>query len=259
MQLTLPKKYTSKIVQAIGEFNLIAEGDHILVGLSGGKDSSFLLYALAVLKKHLALNFTISALTIDLGFAGTDYSQLQAYCRQLGIPYHIEKTQIAEYILSEQNDNPCAKCALFRKGAMVEYMKKAGWKKIAYGHHYDDAVVTYLMSIIYSGQLVTFQPKQYLSQNDIYIIRPLVYLREHLLGESSDLIDFQPMLSPCPYDQKSKRTEIKQYLQGFTAQKQVFYNLAAAMRQGVTIDLWPEEVPHRELAQKIKKLWSERS
>ncbi|MFW5991798.1 MAG: tRNA 2-thiocytidine biosynthesis TtcA family protein, partial [Halanaerobiaceae bacterium] len=176
MKLSLPKTYNRKIVQAIAEFTLIEDGDNILVALSGGKDSSFLLFALAVLKKHMAVNFKLSAITIDLGFNKSDYTYLKNLCCRLDIPYHIEKTRIAEYILNVKDGAPCAKCAHFRRGAMVNYMKEHGFNKIAFGHHYDDAVETFLMSIIYSGQILTFQPRRHLSDSDVYIIRPMIYL-----------------------------------------------------------------------------------
>lgn len=255
MKLSLSKNYTNKIVKAVAEFDLIQDGDHILVGLSGGKDSSFLLYSLAFLRKYLGIKFSLSVITIDLGFEGVDFEPLRDFCRELAVPFYLERTRIAEYILQEEAANPCAKCAHFRKGAIAGFMRKKGIKKLAFGHHYDDAVETFLMSILYSGQLVTFQPKQYLSSNDIFIIRPLVYLREKDIVEAGKLLGYEPISSPCPYDGKTKREEIKQYLREFTGQKQVFYNLAAAMREGASLERWPQSPSREELSRKIKELW----
>lgn len=255
MKLSLSKNNTTKIIKAIAEFNLIEEGDRILVGLSGGKDSTYLLYALAVLQKHLAINFELSALTVDLGFPRTDFTPLRELCRELQIPFYLEKTEIMDYILKEEKGNPCAKCAHFRKGAMAQVMKKIGYKKIAFGHHYNDAVETFLMSILYSGQLVTFQPRQYLSNNDIYIIRPLVYLREKYIIEAIKELGFEPLGSPCPYNGKTKREEIKEYIKGFTDNKQVFFNLASAMRGGGHLELWPAPLDDEELSKRMLKLW----
>lgn len=255
MKLSLPKNYTNKIVKAVAEFDLIENGDHILVGLSGGKDSIFLLYTLAFLRKYLGVKFSLSAITIDYGFDDVNFSPLREFCHELAVPFYLKKTRIAEYILQEEIANPCAKCAHFRKGAIVGFMREKGIKKLAFGHHYDDAVETFLMSILYSGQLVTFQPKQYLSNNDIYIIRPLVYLREKDIVEAGKLLIYKPINSPCPYDGKTKREEIKGHLKKFTEQKQVFYNLAAAMREGASLERWPQSPLREELSRKIKKLW----
>ncbi|MFW6022570.1 MAG: tRNA 2-thiocytidine biosynthesis TtcA family protein [Halanaerobiaceae bacterium] len=260
MKLSLPKNYNTKIVKAIAEFDLIEDGDHILVGLSGGKDSSFLVFALAILQRHLAINFKLSAITIDPGFKNNDFSYLQYLCDKLDVPYHIEKTRISEYIFSVENGSvnestPCAKCAHFRRGALVEYMKKNGIQKVAFGHHYDDAVETFLMSIIYSGQILGLQPKRHLTESDIYIIRPLIYLREKLLIEGRELIDFKPADNPCPYDNKTKRAEIKEHLRGFTHNKQIFFNLASAMRERAPLELWPAAPEDEVLSTKMKKLW----
>ncbi len=255
MELSLSKNNTTKIIKAIAEFSLIEDGDKILVGLSGGKDSTFLLYALAVLQKYLAVNFELSALAVNLGFSDTDFSPLRDFCNQLKVPFYLEKTKIAEYILQDKRGNPCARCAHFRKGAMVQFMKKIGYKKVAFGHHYNDAVETFLMSIIYSGQLVTFQPRQYLSNNDIYIIRPLVYLREKYIIEAVRDLGYEPLESPCPYNGKTKREEIKNYIKGFTDNKQIFFNLASAMREGASLEQWPAPLEEEELSRRMLGLW----
>ena len=254
MKYSLPKQYSSKIVKAMAEFDLIEEGDHILLGLSGGKDSSFMLFALAILQRHLAINFKISAISIDPGFKDADFSYLKRLCSFLEVPYHIERTRIAEYIIAEEK-TPCAKCAHFRRGALLTYMKEKGIKKVAFGHHYDDAVETFLMSIIYSGQILAMQAKRHLSENDIYIIRPLIYLREKRLIEGKKLIDYQEKDNPCPYDDKSKRAEIKEQLKKFSNDKQVFYNLAAAMRSDAPLELWPKKLGEEKLSPKMTSLW----
>lgn len=258
MKLSLPKKYNKKIVKAIAEFDLISDNEDILVGVSGGKDSTFLLYSLSVLSKHLSLNFNITAVSVDLGFKNKkNIKLLQEYCDILGIPFYIKKTNIIEYLKKEKEggNNPCAKCAYFRKGALTEFMNNKGFKKIAYGHHYDDAVITYLMSIIYSGQLKTFQPQQFLSKNEIYIIRPLVYLREKEIVEGKKIMQYNPPPSPCPFVEESKRKEIKNNFYEYLNDKQIFYNMAAAMREGAVTELWPEPLTWKEIGQKMDNLW----
>ncbi len=255
MNLSLPKYYNNKIVKAIAEFDMINDNDKIAVAISGGKDSLFLLYALRVLKKYLDIDYYLSAFTIDLGFKDSDYTYLINFCDDLNIKYDIIETRIADYILDNKENNPCAKCSYFRKGAMVDYLKSEGIGTVAYGHHYDDAVVTFLMSIIYSAQIKTFMPKQYLSRNEIYIIRPLIYLREKKIKEIVKKIDLKTVLNPCPYDGKTKRAEIEKKLVGVARDKQIFYNIAKAMREGSVIEQWPGEADYFDLEKKIKELW----
>lgn len=257
LKLTLPKKYNRKIVKAIAEFNLIEEGDKILVGLSGGKDSAFLLYALKNLQLNLALDFQLAAMTIDLGFGEENHLDLpKEYCKNLGVPFFIEKTRIGEYLVKDKGKNPCARCSYLRKGAMVEFMKKKGFNKVAYGHHYDDAVETFLLSIIYSGQILTLQPKRYLPDNDLYIIRPMIYLREKEIIEGQKLLSYRKISSSCPYEQDTKRAEIKGLISEMAHDKQIFYNLVAAMREGGPIELWPERISKEEINKRIKSLWN---
>ncbi|ACL70839.1 tRNA 2-thiocytidine(32) synthetase TtcA [Halothermothrix orenii] len=258
MKLRLPKRYVRKVSRAITEFDMIEEGDNILVGLSGGKDSSFLLYVLALINRYASLDFRLAALTVDLGFDGGKnyFDYLKNYCDRLGVKYYVLETEIASYILSEKTEKPCARCAHFRKGAIVDFMKENGFNKIAYGHHYDDAVETFLMSILYAGQVKTFLPKTYLSRNEVYVIRPLVYLRESEIIRARKYMDYNPPESPCPYDGQTTRDKVKKLLRELASDKQIFYNIAAAMREGSVIDLWPEKPPQEEIIERSKKLWT---
>lgn len=258
MNLSLPKTYNNKIVKAIAEFDLIHEGDRILIGASGGKDSTFLLYGLKILQKNLGINFDLAAITVDLGFdRKNNIDRLKEYCKKLDLTYYVKKTDIADYILQEKKENPCAKCAYFRKGALTTFMKKKGFNKIAYGHHYDDAVITFLMSIFYSGQLKTFQPRQFLSHNKITVIRPLVYLREKEIVEGKKITGYEPPSSPCPFDGNSQRDKVKEQFRDFIQDKQIFYNIVASMREGDSPELWPEPPESRKIGFKMRKLWQD--
>ena len=251
---SLPKYYNRRIARAIAEFELIEENDNIIVGFSGGKDSAFLVYALAILKEHLGVEFDLRVLTVDLGFKeDKDYTRLKQFCSKLEVEYDIKKTEIAESILTE--NQPCAKCAYFRKGVMTNYCQDHGFNKIAFGHHYDDAVETFLMSILYSGQVQTFQPNTYLSESNLHIIRPLVYVREKEITKAKQIIDYEPIGSACPYDGTTKRGEIKDLIASFSDKKQIFYNLVSAMRAGDEMELWPPEMKREELKDKVNDLW----
>ncbi|MGM0602743.1 MAG: tRNA 2-thiocytidine biosynthesis TtcA family protein [Bacillota bacterium] len=256
MELRLESWINHRIVKALAEFNMLEDGDNVLVGLSGGKDSSFLLYALTVLKKYFSVSFNLRAVTVDPGFSEADvYNDLSAFAEKLNIKHEIIKTEISQYILNDNVDNPCSKCAHFRKGALVNHMKENGFNKLAFGHHYDDAVETFLMSIIYSGQISSLQPRRHLSQNDVYIIRPLIYLREDTIVREMKKIDVDILESHCPYDKVNKRAEIKENFPELFRNKQLFYNTASAMRDGRRIELWPKKKDDRIISEKMTYLW----
>ncbi len=256
MHLSLPKDYNSKIMKAITEFNLIDDGDKIMIGLSGGKDSLFLLYALRVLQEHTGVNFALSALTINYGFMkSSDLSSLKNFCRELGIEYHIIKTNILEKLVDNNANNPCAKCSYLRKALMADFTRKKGYNKLALGHHYDDAVTTFLISIIYSGQLKTLLPKRYLSKKDIYIIRPLIYLREKKININQPEGKIKPINNLCPFAKDTKRNIIKDKLKFIYQNKQLFYNLVSAMRDNNNIELWPEKISEEVISKRALKLW----
>lgn len=248
-RLSLPRTYTRKLLRAIREFDLIRPGDRVLVGFSGGKDSSFLLYALTIFQKHHIIPFEVGALTIDLGFE-TPFNPkpLQDYCNGLGVQLRILKTEIARYAFGESNpEGPCATCSFLRRGAMNRIAKEDGYNVIALAHHHDDAVETFLMSVIFSGQIRTFLPRTELDRTGLAVIRPLVYFRESELKKAIPITNFQPVPSPCPADGLTKRAETKELIRKLCRHdKRVFNNLAAVIREGRPMELWPAELSREE-------------
>ena len=204
----------SYVRKAVDDYHMIADGDKIAVGISGGKDSLTLLYALHGLRRFYPQKFDIHAATVDLGFGNLDLSRIESICAdELQIPYTIVKTDIADIIFEQRKEsNPCSLCAKMRKGALNEAIKKEGCNKVAYAHHKDDVVETMLMSLIYEGRFHTFSPVTYLDRMDLTVIRPLMYMNE------ADVIGFVnknqiPVVkSPCPADGYTKREYVKQLL-----------------------------------------------
>lgn len=204
----------SYVRKAVDDYHMIADGDKIAVGISGGKDSLTLLYALHGLRRFYPQKFDIHAVTVDLGFGNLDLSRIESICAdELQIPYTIVKTDIADIIFDQRKEsNPCSLCAKMRKGALNEAIKKEGCNKVAYAHHKDDVVETMLMSLIYEGRFHTFSPVTYLDRMDLTVIRPLMYMNE------ADVIGFVnknqiPVVkSPCPADGYTKREYVKQLL-----------------------------------------------
>ncbi len=203
----------SYIRRAVDDYSMIEEGDHIAVGISGGKDSLTLLHGLHGLSRFYPKHFTLHAVTVDLGFQNLDLSRIKALCEDLELPYTVVKTDIANIIFNQrQESNPCSLCAKMRKGALNDAIKAAGCNKVAYAHHKDDVVETMLMSLIYEGRFHTFSPVTYLDRMDLTVIRPLMYMNE------ADVIGFVnkhhvPVVkSPCPVDGYTKREYIKNLL-----------------------------------------------
>ena len=257
MNLNIPQLYYSKLMRAIVEFDMIADGDHILLGISGGKDSIFLAYAMAILKKRLHKDFKLSAITINPQFkdeAGRpalfDIERARDFMAELEIPYEIIDVDIAGTIENTPEKNPCFTCAFFRRGAINRYALEHGVNKIAYAHHHDDAVETFLMSLLYSGQLHTFTPVTYLDRTKLTVIRPLVYFRESEMVDAIHIHGFDPVKSPCPHDGNTCRQDVKELIArlGQTI-PDVYDHLGAAMRKGALGELWPAAKTRVEMRQ----------
>lgn len=199
--------------KAIDDYHMIAPGDKIAVGISGGKDSLTLLYALQGLRRFYPAAFELCAVTVDLGFGNLDLDRIEELCRILDVEYHIIKTDIAKIIFEDrQESNPCSLCAKMRKGALNDAMKAVGCNKVAYAHHKDDVVETMMMSLIYEGRFHTFRPVTYLDRTQITVIRPLIYMNEADVIGFVKKNDVPVVKSPCPADGHTKREYVKELL-----------------------------------------------
>lgn len=207
------KKVLGCIRKACEDFDLIKDGDHIGVGVSGGKDSLLLLYALALYRKFSKARFTLVGLTLTLGLAPTDTSAIAALCEKLEVPYVVRETQIGKVIFEERKEkNPCSLCAKMRRGALNELAKEVGCNKVALGHHRDDALETLLLSLLHEGRIHTFHPKSYLSRMDLTVIRPMVYVPEkHVIHVVREL-RLPVLASSCPANGNTQREEMKELL-----------------------------------------------
>lgn len=256
--ITLPQNLFGKLCRATIEFDLIEENDHILIGLSGGKDSLFLTYALAFLRDHAAFAFKLAAFTLDPMFSDNfDTGVLKEYCQSLDIPFYTEQVDIRGIIAQNNGKDHCFSCAFFRRGTLNKFAKNNGFNKVAYAHHHDDAVETFYMGLLYAGQLKTFLPKTYLDRTGITVIRPLIYFREAELIDTYQLTGQKPIPSPCPYNGKTKRQEIKEMIHALEKNNAAIYShLTAAMRSGQEeIELWPPEMSRDDLKVKHFKFW----
>lgn len=208
-----PQKLLTYTRKAIEDYHMIEQGDKIAIGISGGKDSLTLLYALSKLKEFYPFSFDLVALTIDLGFTDYDTSLLSQYADSLHVPYYIEKTQIADIVFTyRQEENPCSLCSRMRKGAFNERAKALGCNKIAYAHHKDDVLDSFLMSMLYEGRIHTFSPVTHLERSDLTLIRPLIYAYEGEIKSFATEQQLPVCKNPCPADGITKRQESKNLL-----------------------------------------------
>ncbi len=203
----------SYVRRAIDDYHMIDEGDKIAVGISGGKDSLTLLYALHGLMRFYPKSFSIHAVTVDLGFENLKLDKIQNLCKALNVEYNIVKTDIAQVVFEQRKeDNPCALCAKMRKGALNNAIRAAGCNKVAYAHHKDDVVETMLLSLIYEGRFHTFAPVTYLDRTELTVIRPLMYMNEADVVGFVNKYDVPVVKSPCPADGNTKREYVKNLL-----------------------------------------------
>lgn len=224
---------------------MIQEGDHIAVGISGGKDSLTLLHALHGLKRFYPKHFELSAITVDLGFEDFDLSPIQKLCGELDVPYHIVKSDIYHILFDVRKEsNPCSLCAKMRKGALNQAVKGMGCNKVAYAHHKDDIIETMLLSLIFEGRFHSFSPKTYLDRMDLTVIRPI------MLMDEADVIGFKnkynlPVVqSTCPVDGYTKRQYAKELVRQLNqehpgARDRMFHAILNGEIKG-----WPERIPH---------------
>ncbi len=243
MELQRLLSYTRK---AVDDYRMIDDNDRIAVGISGGKDSLTLLYALCGLRRFYPKSFELEAITVDLGFEGFDLTEIKALCEQLQVHYSIIKTDIGKIVFDERKEtNPCSLCAKMRKGALNDAVKELDCNKVAYAHHKDDVVETMLLSLIFEGRFHSFSPKTYLDRTELTVIRPLMYVNE------ADIIGFRNKMnlpvqkSPCPADGFTKREYAKNLLKELTheypgTKERMFTAITNADMNG-----WPKKEPYQ--------------
>ena len=202
------QKLMGLVRRCVEDYNMISPGDKVAVGVSGGKDSLVLLQLLAGLRQYS--DFELEAITIDMGL-GMDYSGVAAFCEKLDVPYTVVKTQIGPIIFDHRKEkNPCSMCSKMRRGALNQAILDRGIRKLALGHHYDDAVETFVMSLIYEGRISCFQPVTDLDRMGVTQIRPMLYIHEKTVDNFASRMELPVVGNRCPVDKTTKREEIKQ-------------------------------------------------
>lgn len=206
--------------RAITDYNMIEDGDKIVVGVSGGKDSLLLLSALKAFQRFSPACFELSAITVDMGFKDASEAEkqaLSAYIDNLGVPYYVVETDIAEIIFeSRKESNPCSLCSKMRRGALNNKAIELGFNKLALGHHADDVVQTMLLSLLYEGRFSTFQPVSYMDRSGITLIRPLIYTSEADVKGVVRKLELPVLHNPCPANKHTQREYVNNLVKRLT-------------------------------------------
>ena len=207
------RKLLSLMRKCIKDYRMLSPGDRVAVGVSGGKDSLALLRLMAELRDHSPVPFELLAITLDMGYEDMDFSPIADLCRQLSVPYTLRKTQIREIVFDiRKEENPCALCAKLRRGILNETAVELGANKVALGHHYDDAIETFALSLIYEGRLNSFLPVTYLDRTGLTLIRPMLYIHEKSITNFVQRQALPLVHNPCPADKTTKREDVKALL-----------------------------------------------
>ncbi|MBE6672614.1 MAG: tRNA 2-thiocytidine(32) synthetase TtcA [Ruminococcaceae bacterium] len=220
--------------RAVDDYNMIEEGDRIAVGVSGGKDSLALLCALSDLRRFYPKKFELVAITVAAGFPDMDFAPVKEFCESLKIPYIVKESGIANVVFNiRKESNPCSLCAKMRRGSLHDAAKEAGCNKLALGHHFDDAITTFMLNLFKEGRIGCFSPVTYLSRKDLTMIRPLLYAKEDDIAYFVRGNELPIVKNTCPEDKNTERESMKQFIDGLDRKdKGLKHRIFTAMQKG---------------------------
>ncbi len=248
----------SRLRRCVEDYDMIQAGDRIAVGVSGGKDSLLLLYAMARLQKFYPRPFELHAITVHPGAPEMDFSPVAALCAELSVPYHLVRTEIFPILFDRRREkNPCSLCAKMRRGAMHNAMRELGLSKVALGHHMDDAVETFFLSLFYEGRLSCFQPVTDLDRTGITQIRPLLYCGEGMIRNAALRYHLPIVPNPCPADGNTRRQEVKELVARLSQEYPRLKDRVFGAMQRLPLPAWG--VPERERGRAAQERFSPES
>lgn len=246
MQSMSLNKIIGAIAKADRDYDLIHNGDKIAVGVSGGKDSVVLLYALSLYRKtakrYSNKDFQVIGIHLEMGFGGMDFSPLIDFCKEKEIPYYDYPTKLYEILKLHPNNHEtisCALCSKLKKGAIVKAAKEYGCNKVAFAHHADDAIETLFLNMIYGGRINTFEPEMFLTNQQMDFIRPLIYVYEEEIRNTAIQLALPIIQSTCPNDGFTKRQDIKEFLRKtYTQFPMARHNFLISLQNEEQTKLW---------------------
>ena len=204
----LRSRLTKRFHKACTDYGLISDGDHILVGVSGGKDSLALVELLGKRAQVFVPKFKVTAVYVRLKERSyqSDIEYLERHCASVGVALVVRDTEIG----SEEKKDACFLCSWYRRKALFDVAQELGCNKIALGHHKDDIVETLLMNLIFQGSVGTIPPLLQMEKMPIQMIRPLCLLEEREIARYAELSGYEKQLKACPFEKESSRTQMKQ-------------------------------------------------
>ena len=228
------KRILSYTRRALDDYGMIRPGDKIAVGVSAGKDSLTLLCAMAELRRFYPIPFELIAVTVDMGLDGMDFTPIRELCEKLDVPYHITPTEISKIVFDiRKESSPCSLCAKMRRGALHRAAKDLGCTTVALGHHFDDAIETFMLNLFFEGRIGCFSPVTELSRVGVRLIRPLIYLPEKDIRYFANKAALPVVRSTCPADGYTQREEMKKLLASLDRQHDgLRYRIFGAMQRG---------------------------
>lgn len=234
--------------KAVQEYGMLAAGDRVCVGVSGGKDSVALTIGLARLRRYLGIPFEVVAVTLDPQFGGadTDYSALAALFAGYGVPYEVRRSGIGRLVMDlRREQNPCALCAKLRRGALHTAAQQLGCSKVALGHHLDDAIETFYMNLFREGRIGCFSPVTFLSRRKLTLIRPMLLATEAEVARAVRDAGLPVVKSRCPVDGATAREQAKEFVRRMAREDPAFRQKMLGALQQRGLDGWAPPYPDR--------------
>ena len=246
------KQVLGMMRRACDAFSMIEEGDRIAIGVSGGKDSMLLLYAMGLYRQYIKKDFSFLSLTVDVGFPGFAGEAIADFARSLGVEHHTEKTEINQIVFETRKEkNPCALCSKMRKGALYDAAVRLGCNKVAFAHNLEDLLETFVLSFVYEGRLSTFAPVTHLSRTGITLIRPFLYLPEKEIIGTVRQKGIPVYKNPCPVDGSTKRVVAREFINLFLKHNpDAKKSMLAAIKSAGTYNFFDLPPGLRQLAQR---------
>lgn len=237
------KRLLSYVRRAVDDYKLLEEGDRVAVGISGGKDSLALLYALKNLQRFYPKHFTLTAITVHLGFEQFPLKPISELCKELQVPFEVVQTDIQKIVFERKKPaNPCSLCAKLRKGALNDAALRQECNKVAYGHHRDDLIETMLLSLFFEGRFHSFSPKTEWERTGLTLIRPLLYVPEADINGFQKKYQLPVVSNPCPADGHTRRQEIKRLLRTLTQEYPGIKDRMFTAILSASFDDWPQRL-----------------